>query len=393
MNKKLNILLVSAAYRPYPSGVSEHVYHLAKNLHALGNEVTVLATNFPRFKNLQQNDQESFRVERVGRAILLPLNRSYATLPIGLKLPGQVAEFLRRNQFDIVHCHGLFWPEISYWAINYSPAINLITFLTAGFKIHTAGRGLFKLIFRNQIKKIHGRIAISNRARMAIEPYLPGEYRIIPSGVDLNKFKPGLSPAISGQREKTILFLGRLDRRKGIEVIIQAMPEILKFHPNTRLVVAGEGPMKSAAMRLVKKLGLEQKVHFIGAVRADDRPGYYCRADVFCSPALGGETLGIVLLEAMACGTPVVASDIPGYDETVAHLKDGILFPRGNTRKLAESIIRVLKDQNFTRQLINNGLQKVKNYDWQLIAKRTLDYYYELLDKRCQLLGKFNELI
>jgi phosphatidylinositol alpha-mannosyltransferase len=388
MKKKLNILLVSAAFRPYPSGVSEHVYYLAKHLQALGNEVTVLSTSFPHYETLKETQEESFKVVRYGKAILIPMNRSYATLPVGIKLPARVASFLQNNRFDIVHCHGLFWPEISYWAIKYSRAINVITFITAGFKIHTTGSGLFRLLFRNQIKKIHGKIAISNRARMAIEPYLPGEYRIIPSGVDLDKFKPGLSPAISKKAdEKIILFLGRLDQRKGIEVIIRAIPVIAKSCPEIRLIVAGQGPMKTQAMKLAQKLGVREKVHFIGAVKSEDLPKYYCSADLYCSPALGGETLGIVLLEAMACGIPVVASDIPGYDETVTHLNDGILFPPGDSQKLATAIIDVLSNHNLRIKLINNALQKVKNYAWPVIARRTLDYYYELLDKMSQRSG------
>jgi len=382
MNKKLNILLVSAAYRPYPSGVSEHVYYLAKYLRMLENNVTVLTTNFPGFELINQNHQETFKVQRFGKALLFPINRSYATVPVGTKLSFQVAGFLRENQFDIVHCHGLFFPDISYWALIHSRSTNVITSLSAGFKIRTAGNKVFHWLFAHELKKIHGRIAISNRARAAIEPYVPGEYRIIPSGVDLNKFRPGLNPAITkNPAEKKILFMGRLDKRKGVEIIIKAMPFILKSHPNVRLIIVGKGPMSNAAKKLTHKLEVREKVTFIGAVKSDDLPRYYCSADVFCSPALGGETLGIVLLEAMACGIPVVASDIPGYNETVVHLNDGLLFPAGDTQKLAESIINILTNNDLRNRLINNGLQKVKNYAWPLIARLTLDYYYELINK------------
>lgn len=382
MYKTLNILLVSAAYRPFPSGVSEHVHYLAKYLQNLGNEVTVLSTYFPKYERIHQSYEETFRVQRFGKALLIPLNRSYATVPIGINLSSKVADFLHNHNFDIVHCHGLFFPEISYWALIHSRATNLITFLTAGFKIHTTGNKMFRWLFADEIKKIHGKIAISYRARAAIEPYLPGEYRIIPSGVDLNKFKPGLPPAIKkSPSEKTILFVGRLDRRKGIEVLIQSMPLILNNFPNARLIIVGSGPMNIRAKKMVYKLGLQNKIIFSGAVNFDDLPQYYCSADVFCSPAYGGETLGIVLLEAMACGVPVVASAIPGYDETITHFKDGILFPPGDCKKLAEAIINVLSDDQLRFSLINNGLQKVKNYSWPLIANQTLDYYYELLNK------------
>ncbi len=376
----MRILLVSAAYRPYPSGVSEHIYNLALNLKNLGQDVTILTTNFPNFKHLCTPSDEPVPVYRFGRAVLVPLNRSYATLPLGWRLPKQVADFLTNHQFDIVHCHGLFYPEISYWAIRYSREVNLITFLTAGFKIHTAGKDIFKFLFRHQIKKIHGRIAISNRAKAAIEPYLPGDYRIIPSGVDITRFRPGLPPSL----EKTptnpiILFLGRLDRRKGLAVLIQAMPLILKSIPTARLVVIGKGPMEKACRKLACQLGVERSVQFLGTITQESLPNYYCASDVFCSPALGGETQGVVLIEAMACGVPVVASDIPGYNETIQHNLDGLLCPPGDVKNLSQSIIQVIVNKELRKRLIANGLEKVKKYSWSVVAQKTLEYYQELL--------------
>ncbi|MEO0021326.1 MAG: glycosyltransferase family 4 protein [candidate division WOR-3 bacterium] len=384
MKRPLKILLVSAAYRPYPSGVSEHVHNLASALTTLGHSVTILTTHFPKFQKLAPVDNIEVPIIRYGKAILLPLNRSYATLPVGAKLSKQIAAFLRSYHFDIVHCHGFFFPEISYWALIHSNSVNVVTSLTAGFKIHRFGSPVFRMIFSKEIKKIHGKIAISNRARMAIEPYLPGEYRIIPSGVNLKLFQPGYKPKIEKKTgEKIILFLGRLDKRKGLEVLIQAMPDIINSVPNTRLIIVGQGQRKEHYVKMVHELGLAKRVAFLGAARADELPSYYCSADVYCSPALGGETLGIVLLEAMACGVPVVASNIPGYDETVSHLNDGILVTPGNSTELAKAIIKVLSDNSLRANLINAGLQKVTNeYDWSIIASKTIDYYYELMKNR-----------
>lgn len=384
MKRPLKILLVSAAYRPYPSGVSEHVHNLALALISLGHEVTILTTHFPRFQKLLPADNTEIPVLRYGKAIFVPLNRSYATLPVGTKLSKQVAELLNTYQFDIVHCHGFFFPEISYWALIHSNSVNVVTSLTAGFKIYRFGSALFRMIFAKEIKKVHGRIAISNRARMAIEPYLPGEYRIIPSGVNLKLFHPGYKPKLEKRAgEKIILFLGRLDKRKGLEILIQAMPLIIGSIPDIRLIVIGDGPQKKHCVNMVRELSLAEKVSFLGSVQTEELPGYYCSADIYCSPALGGETLGIVLLEAMACGVPVVASNIPGYDETIVNLNDGILVPPGNSAEFAKAIIKVLSDNSLRANLINAGLQKVKReYDWSIIAFKTLDYYYELMKNR-----------
>jgi phosphatidyl-myo-inositol alpha-mannosyltransferase len=393
--RPLRICLVSAAYRPYPSGVSEHVHHLALGLRDLGQDVSILTTSYERDKgskgvrekvekpesehsiprSLDPSISSGLSVTRFGRALLIPMNRSYATVPVGLRMSGQVKRFLTAGGFDIVHCHGLFWPEISYWAIRHSRSVNLVTFLTAGFKIHTTGAGLFRTVFARQLAKIHGRIAISRRARAAAEPYVPGEFRIVPCGIDLNRFKPrDRTP-----HPLTILFLGRLDARKGIEVLLQALPAVLRSVPGTRLTVAGRGPMEPTARQLADRLGVAASVDFVGAVNQEKLPGLYAGCDVYCAPGLGGETLGIVLLEAMATGAPVVASRIPGYDETIRDGIDGVLVPPSEPEALSSALVGLLLDEPRRRQLAAAGLERAREYAWPKVALRTLDFYRELL--------------
>jgi phosphatidylinositol alpha-mannosyltransferase len=313
------------------------------------------------------------------------MNRSYATLPVGLRLAAQVRRFVRDRDFDIVHCHGLFWPEISYWALRYSRSVNVVTFLTAGFKIHTAGSGLFRALFREELENIHGRIAISRRACQAFEHYVPGEYRIIPCGVDLTRFRPATGPdgspksRVQGPKSK-VLFVGRLDARKGIEVLLRAMPAVLKALPDARLTVIGQGPMQGRARRLAAGLGVSERVDFAGAVSQDELPRFYAECDVYCAPSLGGETLGIVLLEAMASGVPVVASDIPGYDETIRADVDGLLTKPEDPAALAAALVRVLGDPGLRMRLARAGLARAVEYAWPAIARKTLDFYRELLE-------------
>lgn len=379
--RRLRICLVSAAYHPYPSGVSEHVHHLALNLHRLGEEVEILTTRFP---GSFDDSSLPFPVTRFGRAVLVPMNRSYATLPVGLRMPGQVKQFLDRRRFDVVHCHGLFWPEISYWAIRHSSAVNVITSLTAGFRIRTAGAGLFRRIFRDQLSKIDGRIAISDRARQAVSPFVPGEFRTIPCGIELDRFRPDLAPLPEPTTpdRPTMLFLGRLDGRKGILVMLRSLPRVLANVPGARLVVVGSGPEEQQARAVVRELDIEDSVRFVGRVTRQELPRFYAGCDLYCSPALGGETLGIVLLEAMATGTPVVASDIPGYDETVRNGQDGILVEPGQPELLADALVRVLSDAGLHDRLSRAGLDRARQFAWPGVAARTLDFYRELLKKR-----------
>ena len=380
MSDRLRVCLVSAAYYPYPSGVSEHVHHLAIALRDLGQEVEILTTRYPARTEVP----EPVPVTRVGRAVLVPMNRSYATLPVGLRMAGQVKRFLAPGRFDVVHCHGFGWPELSYWATVHSRSVTLVSLLTAGFRITTAGGGLFRRLFGHQLRRIDALVPISRRALDAVRAYLPIRARIIPSGVDLDRFRPGLEPLPAPGPGPRILFLGRLDRRKGVDVAIRALAAVRRRLPGAVMTVVGSGPEEGRARRLVAGLGLAGAVTFTGRAGWDELPRYYTGCDVYCAPTLGGETLGIVLLEAMAAGAPVVASRIPGYDETVRDGTDGLLAPPGDPDALAAAIARVLTDEPLRRRLRASGLARARDYAWPEIGRRTLDFYRELLQERRQ---------
>ncbi len=376
----LSICLVSAAYRPYPSGVGEHVSRLADALIRAGHKVRILTTHFPGVPPMVDGPAP---VRRFGRAIRVPGNGSYATLPVGRHLPTQVHRYFQEHEFDIVHCHGFIWPEISYWAIRHSRAPVVVSLMSSPSRLVSIGAGLFRHIFKGQLVRIKGRIAISERAWRAFEPYVGGDCRIIPCGVDCARFHPDQPPLPeSGARggAPTILFVGRLDQRKGIGVLLEAMPSVLERIPAAQLIVVGRGPELGEARSDVARLGLEDSVLFVGRASGDDLPRYYSGADVFCSPALGGEAQGIVLVEAMASGAAVVASRIPGYDETVRSGVDGLLCEPGDPDELSEAIARILSDEQLRTRLTSEALERVSGeYAMSVVTTRTLDYYRELI--------------
>lgn len=378
MTSPLSICLVSSAYHPYPSGVSEHVYHLASELVGLGHRVEVLTSHHPGKPGIT----EPAPVHRLGRVVRIPLNGSYATLPVGLRLSSAVRRYLATREPDVVHCHGFGWPELSYWAALHSRTTTVVSILTSGFKVRSRGGSIFRLLFRRQLERIDALVPISSRALESVKAYLTHEYRIIPSGVDLERFHPDLPPLPDPVPElATILFLGRLDPRKGLSVLLKALPAVRRSI-DARLVVVGSGPEAKTARRLVRKLEIEDRVIFAGTASPEDLPRYYAGCDVYCSPALGGESLGIVLLEAMACGRPVVASNIPGYDETVRDGVEGLLVPPGDPESIARALIQVLTDRNLSRRLASAGIERAREYAWPRIARRTLDFYVELLGRR-----------
>lgn len=375
----LRVCLVTAAYRPYPSGVSEHVAHLGAALAELGHDVEVLTTRYGG----EAPDAESgpVPVHRLGRAVLVPANGSYATLPVGRDLPGQVGRYLRERRFDIVHCHGVFWPEISYWAIRRSRSVNVVTFLSSGHDLTDRGSRAYRRLFSGQLAKIHGRIAISERARRTYAPYVPGDCRIIPSGVDTGRFRPDRTPLRRHPDRPGILFVGRLDRRKGALVLVRAMALVRRDVPDAHLTVVGDGPTASELRAAIVGLGLDASVTIAGRAGHEDLPRHYAGADVYCSPALGGESFGIVLLEAMAAGAAVVASDIPGYDETVDRGRTGLLVPRNDPPALAAALLRLLGDGGLRARLAAAGRAEAERHAWPVVAERTVAYYRALIEE------------
>jgi len=361
----VRICLVSAAYRPYPSGVGEHVHHLGLELGRRGHDSHILTTNYPN-----QTDDE-LPVTRLGKALILPSNRSRFTLPVGRNLAGQVRRFFHHNRFDVVHCHGLFPPDISYWALRYSSAPVVVTFHTVRRQLPGLVRSGFRTIFRRTIARIAAKIAVSQAARDWSEPWLPGPYHIIPNGVDTTRFRPDV-PAAECLRDgrPTILFVGRLDIRKGLPVLVRAMGQVLTAYPSARLVIVGSGPQRPSIQRLCTSLGIEPSVRFMGRVSHQDLPGYYSGCTIFVAPALSGEAMGIVLIEALASGRPVVASDIPGYNEVITNGRDGILVPANNPAALAQALIQLLDSPALRERLGQLARARAADYAWPLVAER-----------------------
>lgn len=369
----MKICLVSDPYYPYPSGVSEYTHYLAKYLRRLGHTVKILTTHY-------KDESSEQDVVRVGRVFYIPMNKSFATLSVGWDIPRKVKRFLEEENFDVIHTMGPFPPSISFFALHYSKALNITTFHSTGFKYYRTGSFIFRKLFKKYINKLHGLIAVSETPRDTFSPYIPGDYTIIPNGVDLEKFHPGVMPFLEFRNIKNkILYLGRLDRRKGLIELLKAMPLIRDELKEVFLIVVGKGRLEDDCKKLVAELGLSEMVVFKGYARSEEIPRYYASCDVYCSPALGGESFGIVLLEAMALAKPVVASRIPGYDRVIIDDYNGLFFDPHKPEDIAQKIIKVLKNEDLRKRLINNGKEFVKDYSWFNIAKNIEEFYIQKL--------------
>jgi phosphatidylinositol alpha-mannosyltransferase len=377
----LRICQVTAGYHPYPSGVSEYVSNLTRALRARGHEVHVLTTGYDRLASLFGPTRPEPDLTRIGQAWLLPMNRSFATVPLDWHMSGKVKRFLAGRELDVVHLNGFFPPDISFYALKHSRAVNVLMFHTVGFTSSPVAAWLFRQGFARYHRRLHGRIAATEGARRFIAPYFPGEIRVVHEGVDTARFRP---EAVTAQVRSgpQILFVGRLDSRKGLSVLLNALPLVRKSVPSARLTVVGTGPLEPEACRLVARLGLAEAVRFVGASSGEALPALYASTDVYCAPTLGGEAFGIVLLEAMASGAPVVCSDITGYNEVVTHEQTGLLCPPGNPTTLAAALVRVLSDGALRDRLRQNGLAWAEQHSWSNIAAQTETYYFELLGRR-----------
>ena len=384
----MKIGLVSPYDWSYPGGVRDHVWHLANEFMSQGHDVRILAPA----SGPQRKIPEKY-VYKIGWPTPIPANGSIARVAaFDPALNVHVRKVLQRENFDILHVHEPLVPGLSLAALRCSQTLTVGTFhassevsITSTFNLAYASLVPF---LRSTWRRLQGRIAISSATYKFISHYFPAEYRTIPNGISLDTFGQTVVPFPALQDGKqNILFVGRFEKRKGAKYLLRAIPAIRAQHPKTRFVFVGEGPLRAGFQRFVEHQGW-QDVLFTGYVPNEDKARYFASADIFCAPATGGEGLGIVLLEAMAAGKPIVASNIGGYATVITPNVDGLLTPPRDSDKLATAIGQLLKNEPLRQRFIQAGLQKAGIYAWPNVSAQVLDYYYELLDQQKLKTGK-----
>ncbi len=368
----MRIALVSPYDYAYPGGVSVHISHLQTEFQKLGHDVVVIAP----FSGSKASRRRR-NVIAAGRPVPVPSSGSIARITISPWLPFQVKSILARHSFDVVHAHEPLCPVLPLAVLHYSRAVNIGTF----HAYHGSDRRylFFRRLLMYWSNRLDGRIAVSKPAQDFIRRYFPGEYSIIPNGIDVEHFGADGPPVDAFKDGKlNILFVGRLENRKGLSYLLQAFSQVKKERPDTRLIVVGPGVrLRRKYDRLIDKLGLEDVV-FTGYVPYSDLPMYYRTADIFCAPATGKESFGLVLLEAMAVGKPTIASDVDGYASVLTHGTEGLLVPPKDSGKLAEALFRLIKNESLREELGNNGKIKAQGYGWSSIAQRVLEFYIKV---------------
>lgn len=357
-------------------GVQEHVRALYENFTRRGHQVRILAPHL--FGEKPKKD-----VIFLGRGFYTDNTAGTGShLTLGLHYGPIVEEILQKEKFDILHFHEAMVPTISWFLLTYSQSINIATFHRAQkFSQDEASLyRFFKPVGMLLARRVHGYVAVSKTANKFSSVLFPGKCTIIPNGVDIFRFQPrGRKIKKFTDGKINILFVGRLEGRKGLMYLLRAFSQLET--QNSRLVVVGDGPMRSEYEKFVKRRKIDH-VSFEGEVSAADLPLYYRTADIFCSPAPYGESFGIVLLEAMASGLPLVAFANPGYKELLYDYPNRKLLPKP---KDIDGLVFALKllaqDQNLRRELGHFGREKAKEYAWKKVSGEILNFYRETLAK------------
>lgn len=371
----MKIALVSPYDYAVPGGVTKHVFSLDKHLRRLGNEVKILAPYSGG------EDLEEHLIKVSGNVVSVPFSGSKPRVTLSPRIYRRVKKILQQEGFDIIHLHEPGAPALPSVVLRHSKSVNVGTFHASreSFAGYKYGKRLFKFIY----SKLAGKIVVSEVVRDYLSRYFPSEYVIIPNGIDLEHFGPQVEPLekyVEGG--PNILFVGRLEKRKGFKYLLGALPYVKEEFPQARLLVVGGYEKENMApyLRRARKERI-RGIHFVGYVPDEELPRYYRSSQVFCAPSTGFESFGMVLLEAMATGVAIVASDIPGYHTVLEDGQEGLFVKPEDELALAQAIIRLLKSPDLCRQMGQKGLVKAKNYSWTKVTQQVLDYYHELLEK------------
>ncbi|TXC97231.1 glycosyltransferase family 4 protein [Streptomyces sp. ISID311] len=346
-----------------PGGVQFHIRDLADHLIRLGHEVSVLApadddTPLPPY------------VVSAGRAVPVPYNGSVARLNFGLLSAARVRRWLQHGAFDVIHIHEPASPSLGLLTCWAAQGPIVATFHTS----NPRSRAMIAAypILQPALEKIRARIAVSEYARRTLVEHLGGDAVVIPNGVDVDFFASA-EPKAEWQG-RTIGFIGRIDEpRKGLPVLMKALPAILAEVPDARLLVAGRGDEEEAVAALPAEM--RSRVEFLGMVSDEDKARLLRSVDVYVAPNTGGESFGIILVEAMSAGAPVLASDLDAFAQVLDQGEAGELFANEDAAALAASAVRLLGDPGRLGELRERGSRHVRRFDWSTVGADILAVY------------------
>ena len=345
-------------------GVQAHVLQLAEVMRERGHDVSVLAPSSP---DIELPDY----VVSGGKAVPIPYNGSVARLRFGPATHRLVKKWIAAGDFDVLHLHEPNAPSLSLLALMIAEGPIVATFHTSTTK--SLALGVFQSLLRPYNEKIVGRIAVSDLARRWQMEALGSDAVQIPNGVDVESFASAVPLPGYPRPGRTVLFLGRFDEpRKGMAVLLGALPAVVARFPDLEVLIVGRGDEDELREDAGECAG---HLRFLGQVDDAEKASALRSADVYCAPNTGGESCGIVLVEAMAAGVPVVASDLDAFRRVLADGKAGRLVPVEDSAAMAEALIAVLEDPKLRARYAKAASAAVQRYDWSVVADDILRVY------------------
>jgi len=363
---QLRIAQVTEYYYPHLGGICEHVHFLAREAALRGHHVDIITSNL-------DGARDTPNVIRVGQSLPVYSNGSLARITVGRGLRRQVREVLSRGQYDIVHVHAPLAPSLPLLAVDEAECPVVGTFHT--YFDYSVGYTLGRRYFQRRLSRLAAAVAVSPTVVEAHERYFSTDWTHIPNGVDTHFFSPDAPRPLAIRPDvPSILFLGRFDPRNGLASLMDAFKRIRGPRRPAQLVVVGDGPLRAHYRRLAAG---DPDITFVGAVLGE-RPDFYANCSIYACPTTKA-SFGITLLESMACGTPIVCSDINGVRNVVAHDREALLVPCGDTGALADTLAALLDDDASRARLGAAGRQRALAYGWPRVSDTILGLYAQIL--------------
>jgi phosphatidyl-myo-inositol alpha-mannosyltransferase len=355
-----------------PGGVQYHVRDLARTLRGMGHHVEVLT---PAEREESLTDEW---ITWAGRTVPVPYNGSMASLQFGPVSASRVRRWLRDGRFDVVHVHEPAPPSVGLLVCMIAKGPIVATFHAATTR--SKWLAAWGPVVRPWLERITGRIAVSDFARRVQVEHLGGDAVIIPNGVHVAAFAegPSLPGYARGVDGPTIGFIGRFDEpRKGLPVLLEAMRTVVRRYPGARLLIAGRGD----AAEVQELIGEDLRAHvaLLGEISEADKAALLRSVDIYCAPNLLGESFGVILIEALAAGAPIVASDLDAFAKVLDAGEAGVLVRRGDAGALAQALCALIADPQRRAELSERGAGVAAAYDWDVLARRILAVYETVL--------------
>lgn len=362
----LRIAMVSPYSVSVPGGVQAQVLGLARELRRIGHEVRVLAP-------CDGPPPEPF-VTPLGNSLPTAANGSVAPLAPDPSAAMRTIRALNDEAFDVIHLHEPIVPGPTVTALLLKLAPTVGTFHAAGDS--TSYRVLNKTA-RWAAEHLNIRVAVSESAKELASRYLDGEYTVLFNGIEVQRY---MRPTTPREASPTIFFCGRYEPRKGLEVLLQSMAHL---PGNVKLWIASDG---AGIDDLQNTYGADERIHWLGRITEEDKLDRLARCTAFCAPSLRGESFGIVLLEAMAAGAALVASNISGYNNVATHKTNALLVEPGNPVALAEALHIATTNETIRDLLVAGGHSRAQDFSMQRLAESYVEMYNKLLSDEAQRL-------